>query len=121
MGRGGAGLRDEVWGHTERAPLSVSATNQEAGVPGTPGADERSLELLLFRNAWTDVSPEDFPRQPAWGVSTVWGGHGGEGVGRSAVERRGRLWGWSAWADEWPSARRLSAFQLQSERSVDAV
>lgn len=43
------------------------------------------------------------------------------GVGRSAVERRGRLWGWSAWADEWPSARRLSAFQLQSERSVDAV
>lgn len=50
-----------------------SATNQVAGVPGTPRANVSYLEPLLFRNAWIDVSPEDFPSQPAWGVSAVWG------------------------------------------------
>lgn len=81
---GGEGQDSEMrCGGTQRGHHCLFLPQTRAGVPGTPGADERSLELLLFRNAWTDVSPEDFPL-PAWGVSTVWGGRGGEGVGRAS-------------------------------------
>lgn len=66
------------------------------------------------------MSPED-PRQPAWGVSTVWGGRGGQGVGGQRL--RGEAGSGAGlpklMSGPAPTSECFSAFR--SERSVDAV